>query len=153
MTEIATPGPLPPPPLRSGHGCLWGCLAAALIAIVALVGTFGYLGWYLSSGFKNDATLTMVIGTVNGNQIARSVLGDHIEIAGLSSTSVQSTLATGTTASYVARLKGARAEGTLEATVVTHDRASHITVLLLTGPDGRRYDLTGPPQTNPQDSI
>ncbi len=48
MTDIAAPGPLPPPPPRSGHGCLWGCLIAGLIAIVAVVGAFSYLGWYFN---------------------------------------------------------------------------------------------------------
>ena len=42
MTDTATPGPLAPPPRRSGPGCLWGCLFAGLIAITALI-PFNYL--------------------------------------------------------------------------------------------------------------
>ncbi len=63
----------------------------------------------------------------------------------MSSTPIESTVETGTTASYVAHVKGSRAEGTLEATVVTRHKVRRITILVLTGPDGRRYDLTGPP--------
>ncbi|MEJ0026743.1 MAG: cytochrome c oxidase assembly factor Coa1 family protein [Rhizomicrobium sp.] len=152
MTDVATPGPLPPPPARSGHGCLWGCLTAALIAVVALVGTFSYFGWYLTNGFKNDATLKVVVAAVNENQFARSMLGDNIEVTGVSSTTVSTVAGSGTTASYIVHLKGSRAEGTLEASVVTHDNVSHVTSLVLTGPSGRRYDLNGPPQT-PNNSI
>jgi hypothetical protein len=147
-----TPGPLPPPPPRSGHGCIWGCGIAALIVVAAVVGTFSYLGWYLYSGFKNDTTLQMVMTTVNAEQTARSVLGDSIVVTSVSSTEINSSTETGTTASYVAHVKGSRAEGTLEATIVTHHKVRHITMLILTGPDGRRYDLTDPPHA-PDTSI
>ena len=70
MTDTATPGPLAPPPRRSGPGCLWGCLFAGLIAITALIGAFSYLGWYFTSGFKNDPTLAYVMTTVK-NSITR----------------------------------------------------------------------------------
>src|SRR6266481_4387395 len=79
LTDATIPGPLPPPPPRS-HGCLWGCLAAAIIAIVAIVGVASYTGWYFTSGFKNDVTLHAVMNVVNGDQIARAVLGDNIQI-------------------------------------------------------------------------
>jgi hypothetical protein len=93
-----------------------------------------------------------VITTVNADQTARAVLGDNIEVTSVSSTSIESTIETGTTASYVAHVKGSRAEGTLEATVVTQHKVRHITILVLTGPDGRRYDLAGPPHA-PDTSI
>jgi len=147
-----TPGPLPPPPPRSGHGCLWGCGIAAFIVVAALVGTFSYLGWYLYSGFKNDTTLKTVMTTVNADQTARAALGDNIVVTSVSSTSINSSTETGTTASYIAHVKGSRAEGTLEATVVTQHKVRRITILVLTGPDGRRYNLTGPPHV-PDTSI
>ncbi|MEI9991280.1 MAG: cytochrome c oxidase assembly factor Coa1 family protein [Rhizomicrobium sp.] len=146
MTDIAAPGPLPPPPPRSGHGCLWGCLIAGLIAIVAVVGAFSYLGWYFNNGFKDDATLKLVVATVNADPFARSVLGDDIAVTTVSSATVSTVAGSGTTASYIVHLKGSKAEGTLEATVVTHDNVSHVTSLVLTGPSGRRYDLNAPPQ-------
>src|ERR1700690_3339920 len=80
-----TPGPLPPYPNRSGHGCLWGCLFAALIAITAIVGAFSYFGWYFYSGYKENPTLAMVMTVVNGDERARSGLGDNIKITALHS--------------------------------------------------------------------
>lgn len=140
-TAPATPGPIPPPPPRRSHGCLWGCLGAALLAIVVAGGAFGYLGWYLYSGFKSDATLQTVMRVVSGDQVARAVLGNDITVTNLESSSVNADLS-GKTNSYVAHLKGSKAEGTLSATVVTpHGGKSAITTLLLTGPDGHQYNL------------
>jgi hypothetical protein len=140
-TAPATPGPIPPPPPRRSHGCLWGCLGAALLAIVVIGGSIGYFGWYLYSGFKSDATLQTVMRVVSGDQIARAVLGDNITITNLNSSSVNADLS-GKTNSYVAHLKGSKAEGMLAVTVITpHGGKPAITTLLLTGPDGHQYNL------------
>ncbi|MGZ5931399.1 MAG: cytochrome c oxidase assembly factor Coa1 family protein [Rhizomicrobium sp.] len=144
---------MPPPPPRSGHGCLWGCLIAAVIAIAAIVGAISYGGWWLYSGFKNDPTLQTVITSVNGDQIARSVLGDNIEITNLESSNFSSDLTTGKHASYVARVRGNRGEGTLAVTVDTISGRSRITSMVLTGPDGRTYDLTTSQPMAPPGSI
>lgn len=149
----AMPGPIPPPPPRSGHGCLWGCLIAVVIAIAAIVGAVSYGGWWLYSGFKSDPTLHVVLTTVNADQTARSVLGDNIEITNLESSSVSEDLATGKHASYVAHLRGTRGEGSLAVTVDVRDGRTHITSMTLTGPDGRSYDLTHPQSLAPPDSI
>jgi hypothetical protein len=151
----ATPGPLPPPPHRSaGGGCLWGCLFGALIAIAAVVGGYSYLHWYLFNGFKNDSTLQVVMARVNRDALARSVLGDDIAVTSLSGTSINSQLGSGTTASYVAQVKGTKAQGTISATTVTQDHNIRITALTLTGPDGHVYDLLGGgQQAPPSDSI
>ena len=152
-TSHATPGPLPPPPPRSGHGCLWGCLIAAVIAIVAIVGAMSYGGWWLYSGFRNDPTLHAVINTVNGDQIARAVLGDNIQITYLESSNIAEDLATGKHASYVAHLRGTKGEGTLAVTVDATGDRTHITSMILTGPDGRTYDLTHTQPMAPPGSI
>ena len=140
----------PFPPRGSGHGCLWGCLIAGVIAIAAVVGAMSYGGWWLFSGFKNDPTLHTVMETVNADQIARAVLGDNIEITSLSSSSFNSDTATGTHASYVARVKGSKGEGTLAITADTLSGRTHITSIVLTGPDGSTYDLsTSRPEVPP----
>jgi hypothetical protein len=144
----ATPGPLPPRPER--HGCLYGCLIAAGIFLIVLIGGFSYMGWYFYSGFKNNATLKTVVTEVNNNQTARSVLGDNIVITSLSSSNFSADMATGKNESYVAHVKGSKAEGTLSVTAETPPRGqTHITKMTLIGPDGREYDLlngaTGPP--------
>ncbi len=152
MSDAPTPGPLPPPPRRS-HGCLWGCLIAAVIAIAAVVGVVSYTGWYFYSGFKNDPALHRVMDTVNGDGIARAVLGDHIQIVNIEGSSFNSDLASGKTTSYVAHLRGSKGEGTLAVTIRSHDGESRITTLILTGPTGRRYDLTHHTPAAPSDAI
>jgi hypothetical protein len=141
-TGRVMPGPIPPPPPRSGHGCLWGCLIAAVIAIAAIAGAISFGGWWLYSGFRSDPTLHAVITTVNGDQTARFVLGDNIEITNLESSNISEDLATGKHASYVAHLRGTKGEGTLAVTADTTGGHTHITSMILTGPDGRNYDLT-----------
>lgn len=155
MTDAshATPGPLPPPPPRS-HGCLWGCLIAALIAILAIVGVVSYTGWYFYNGFKNDPALHAVMGTVNGDQIARAVLGDNIQITNIEGSTINSDLNTGKTVTYVAHLKGSKGEGTLNVTIETPNGGNtRVTVLMLTGPDGHKYDLTSADTRAPPGAI
>ena len=137
----ATPGPLPPPP-RSNHGCLWGCLIAGGIALAAIIAAVSYGGWYLYSGFKNNATIIAVTLQVNANPTAVAVLGDKIMVTSLSNSSFNTTTETGTDEAYVAKVKGSKAEGTLSIKAKTPTGGTrHITELKLTGPDGRTYDL------------
>lgn len=145
--------PIGPAPRGAGHGCLWGCLIAAAVIIAVVAGTMSYTGWWLFSGFKNDPALHMVMTTVNGDRIARAVLGDNIEITSLSSSSVISDTTTGTHASYVARVKGSKAEGTLAIALETISGRTHVTSVVLTGPDGSSYDLTTGQATSPPGSI
>ncbi len=141
MSDQATPGPLPPPP-RSNHGCLWGCLIAGGIALAAIIAAVSYGGWYLYSGFKHNETIIAVTLQLNTNSTARAVLGDKIEVTNLSNSSFNTTTETGTDEAYVAKVKGSKAEGTLSIKAKTPPGGTrHITELKLTGPDGRTYDL------------
>ena len=129
-------------PARSGHGCLWGCLVAALV-VVGLIGVaINYSDWWLTSGFNGGKTLHLVIETINRDQIARSVLGDNIRIVDLQSSTFASDTASGAHEAYMARVQGSRAAGTLSVTVDTVSGKSRITSMILTGPDGSTYDLT-----------
>jgi hypothetical protein len=138
----ASPGRYPPAPYRSGHGCLWGCLIAVLIALGVFAVAISYSGWWLTSGFKSNKTLHFVVETINSEQIARAVLGDNIRIVDLQSSSISSDTTTGTHEAFVARVQGSKAEGTLNVTVETRSGNSRITSMILTGPDGSTYDLT-----------
>ena len=140
--DFATPGPLPSQPRRSEHGCLWGCLIAAAIAIAAIVGAFSYFGWYFYSGFKESPTLHAVMSVVNTDQTARAVLGEHITITNLEGSSFSEDLRTGRRETYIAHVRGSKGEGTLSVTVQTEQGMNHITSMLLTGPDGLSHDLT-----------
>ena len=148
-----TDRPIGSGPRGAGHGCLWGCLIAGAIAIAVVVATMSYTGWWLFSGFRSDPALHAVMETVNTDRIARAVLGDNIEITGLASSSVTSDTTSGTHASYVARVKGSKAEGTLAITLDTVSGHTHVTSVVLTGPDGSTYDLTTSQPTPPPGSI
>jgi hypothetical protein len=147
----ATPGPLPPPPRAGGHGCLWGCLIAVLIVAAALIAGFSYLGWFWTSGFKNDAALHSVVADLNANQTARSVLGDGIAVDGVSTFSIESNLS-GKHESFVATVKGSKASGQIATEVNVERGKTTIVVLTLTGPDGRKYNLSGASQQAPHDT-
>lgn len=152
-TDFAMPGPLPPPPQRARHGCLWGCLIAAAIAITAFAGAISYFGWFLNSGYKNNSTLHAVMSVVNADPIARSVLGDNIRITSLEGTGFSADTRTGKRESYAAHVQGSRGEGRLSVTVETQGGMNRITSMVLTGPDGNTYDLTSSRPHIPPDSI
>jgi len=136
----ASPGR--PAPYRSGHGCLWGCLVAALVVVGLVAVAITYSDWWLTSGFNGGKTLHLVIETINSDQIARSVLGDNIRIVDLQSSTFASDTVSGTHEAYLAQVQGSKATGTLSVTVDTVSRKSRITSMILTGPDGSTYDLT-----------
>lgn len=148
-----TDRPIGPGPRGAGHGCLWGCLVAGAIAIAVVVATMSYTGWWLFSGFRSDPALHTVMETVNSNRIAHAILGDDIEITSMESSSITSDTATGTHAAYVARVRGSKAEGTLAITLEKVSGRTHITSLMLTGPDGNPYDLTTSQPVPPPGSI
>jgi hypothetical protein len=128
--------------LRSGHGCLWGCLVAALIAAGLVFVAISYSSWWLTSGYQGGKTLHLVVDTLNSDRIARSVLGDNIRIVDLQSSTFASDTISGSREAYIVRVQGSRAAGTLAVTVDTMSGKSRITSMLLTGPDGGTYDLT-----------
>ena len=141
----ATPGPIPPPPPRR-HGCLYGCLIAFGIAVVAGIVLAGGAWWYLSNGVKDAATVKAAIVQVNNDQVARSVLGDNIEVTGASSFNSSSDLATGSKESYTVHVKGSKGEGELMIEADTPRGGSlHFDKLTLQA-GGQNYDLLRTPE-------
>jgi hypothetical protein len=128
-------------------------LLALAIAVAAVVGAVSYFGWFFSSGFKDNATLHMVMQVVNGDATARAVLGERIEITALHSSSMIEDTTTGRHEAYVASVSGSRGEGSIAVSVDTQGAMKRITSLILTGPDGRTYDLTSPESRAPPGSI
>lgn len=144
-TPPPTPGPLPPPPPRRSHGCLWGCLIAAGIALAAIIGVAAYTGWFLTSGFKDNDTIKAATTILTKSSVARSVLGDNIEVESVGSYNFSTDLATGKDESYVAKVKGSKGEGTLDIKAKTPPGGVRkFTQLILTGPDGKKYNLLMP---------
>jgi hypothetical protein len=110
-TNPATPGPLPPPPPHRRHGCLWGCLIAFGIFLVAAIGGGAYLYYYLNHAVKDAPTVKAAIVQLDNDQAARALLGDNIEVTGASSFNSSSDLSTGSKESYVVHVKGTKGEG------------------------------------------
>ncbi|MEJ1969264.1 MAG: cytochrome c oxidase assembly factor Coa1 family protein [Rhizomicrobium sp.] len=147
-TAPATPGPLPPPPPRR-HGCLYGCLIAGAIVALLIIGGGAYLFWYLGHGVKDSATVKAAIAQVDADQVARSVLGDGIEVTGASSFNATSDLASGSRESYVVHVKGTKGEGDLAIEAETpRGGALHFDKLSLTA-GGQTYDLLHLPGNPP----
>ncbi|MBL6938357.1 MAG: hypothetical protein ISS15_02060 [Alphaproteobacteria bacterium] len=118
MTDAhATPGPVPPPPPARRHGCLYGCLIAVGIFLVAGIGGAFYLYHYMNTALKDAPTVKAAIVQLNNDQEARALLGDNIEVTGASSFNSSTDLSTGSKESYTVHVKGTKGEGdyTIEA--------------------------------------
>jgi hypothetical protein len=144
----------PPAPPRRSHGCLFSCLGLILIAALAVGGAFVYGSWSLYQGFKHDPKLEQAMVVVRADHTAHDVLGDNIEVESLESETFTSTTGAGTSSTYTAMLKGSKAEGQLHVTFHTpKGKQRSIVAIVLTGPDGERYNLTNKTATTPSDSI
>jgi hypothetical protein len=128
---------------RWGSGFLWGCLTPLLLVVVLIGAGLTYAGYYFVSGYKNDATLQTVLAAVQSHPIARQVLGDNIQIDGFPNFKVNYDAATGHTASYDFDVKGTKARGHVQAALTITNGKTTFNTLILTGPNGEKYDLAG----------
>jgi hypothetical protein len=146
-----------PPPPRSSPGCLKGCLfaLALLLLPVALVGAYG--GWFLWQGFRHDPVLGAVSELVRHDGMAETVLGRDIEVTGIEGNAFSFVPGLGSRSDYVVTLRGSKAEGRLAIDATVRRGRVHIDSMILTGPDGERYDLlhhvVTPPSGGPTTSI
>jgi hypothetical protein len=144
---MPAPSSAPPPryqaylPQKRGNGCLWGCLFLLLIVLLPPVLLGGYGAWFLYDGYRRNPVLRMVGELVREDGLARQVLGPGAVVAGLEGNVF--TLVPGrSTDSYQVLLEGPKGEGHLAVTA--HHSAfgpPSLDSAILTGPDGRRYDL------------
>ena len=141
------------PPPRRTHGCLWGCLG--VLVLVALIGggAFVWSGWYIFEGYKNDPALQVAITAVESDRTARDVLGSDIKVTGMKSEIFTDTMTSGRSATYSVDLKGSKAEGKLHVTLHSQGEGMKIVAMVLTGPDGTRYNLTNNTVTPSSSSI
>ena len=129
-----------PPPRRS-NGCLWGCLILVLIVTVPPLLAAGYGAWYLWEGWRHNPAYRLAAELVQRDGMAQQVLGEDPVITGVE----------GNVFSWMPGLAGDRFDVTLEGpkgeghlAIIEHHStfgASHLDGAILTGPDGRRYDL------------
>jgi hypothetical protein len=142
---MPAPSSAPPPQYRDipkrGNGCLWGCLILLLVVLLPpiLLGSYG--AWFLYDGYRRSPVLRMVGELVREDGLARQALGPGAVVAGLEG-NVFSMVPGRSTDSYQVLLEGPKGEGHLAVTA--HHSAfgpPSLDSAILTGPDGRRYDL------------
>jgi hypothetical protein len=141
---MPAPSSIPPasyPPQRRGNGCLWGCLIVMLICALPPVLLGGYGAWFLYQGFHQNPVLRVVGELVREDGLARQVLGPGAAVAGVEG-NVFSWMPGKTSDSYEVLLEGPKGEGHLAVTAHQPDFGPPaLDSAILTGPDGRRYDL------------
>jgi hypothetical protein len=139
---MPAPSSAPPPyyPQKRGYGCLWGCLGllALLFLPVILAGAYGT--WFLHDGYRRDPVLRVVGELVREEGMAHLVLGDGVVITGVEGNSF-SWVPGLASHGYVVTLQGTKGEGQLAVTSHAGSSGPKLDSAILTGPDGRRYDL------------
>ncbi len=152
---MAQPQDQPIPPPRRSHGCLWGCLGVVLLAILLGGGAMLWSGWYVYQGFKSDPAMQTVVAIVQSNRTARDVLGDNIAVLDVQSERFTATLGQHNekSATYTAQLQGSKGRGELHVTLHATTGALKVVSMILTGPDGTRYNLTDNTLTPSNNSI
>lgn len=133
------PSSAPPPyyPPRRGNGCLWGCLIVLLIFMLPVILTGGYTAWFLMDGYKHNPALRVAGELVREDGMAQQVLGTGAAITGVEGNYFSWMPGTGR-GGYEMSLRGPKGEGHLS---ITTRNGTQLDSAILTGPDGRRYDL------------
>ena len=141
------PSSAPPPayphsnPKGRSHGCLWGCLILVLILVIPPMLIGGYGAWFLWDGYRRDPVLRVVGEMVRRDGMAQQVLGSGAVVTGVEG-NFFSWVPGQTSHDYVVTLEGPKGDGRLAVT--THQSGfdnPKLDSAILTGPDGRRYDL------------
>ena len=149
MTETA---PITPPPKR-GNGCLWGCLGVAAIIVLPIIGIGGYGSWLLYHSVTSDAGLRTVVKSLAGEGVTKQVLGDNVHLVRVEGGALSGTAFSGEHALYILHLRGSKGDGTATVAADLSYSNIHVTSMVLTGPDGTRYDIFKHTLTPPKNSI
>jgi len=123
------------------NGCLWGCLILLLILCLPPVLLGGYGAWFLYDGYKRNPVLRVVGELVREDGMAQQVLGRGAEVTAVEG-NFFSWIPDRLGNNFDMVLEGPKGEGRLS--VRSHHTAFGPPILdsaILTGPDGRRYDL------------
>jgi len=128
------------PPRRS-NGCLWGCLILVLIVTLPPILATAYGAWYFWEGYRHNPAYRLAADLMRHDSMAQQVLGADPVITGVEG-NVFFWMPGVASDSYEVSLEGPKGEGHLAIT--EHHSAFGTPKLdgaILTGPDGRRYDL------------
>ena len=140
MTLAPSSAPPPAYPPRR-NGCLWGCLVVALVLAIPPVLIGGYGAWFLWEGYRRDPVLRVVGEMVREDGMAQQALGFGAVVTGVEG-NVFSWMPGQSRHGYEVTLQGPKGEGHLAVT--SHQAGLEgwkLDSAILTGPDGRRYDL------------
>jgi len=129
----------PPDPPRRSNGCLWGCLIVLALIFLPMVLAGGYGAWFFWQGWRHSPVLRATAEFVGKDGLAHLALGEGIHVTGVEGFSMMPGF--DSHSQYRIALEGSKGDGTLE--VSADSRLGRVTFdsLMLTGPDGRRYDL------------
>jgi hypothetical protein len=158
MTMPAPASTPPPYPQKRGNGCLWGCLILMLLLLLPPVLLGGYGAWFLYDGYKRNPVLRVVGELVREDGMAQQAMGHGAVVTGVEG-NVFSWVPGMASDTYQVTLEGPKGEGHLAVTSHHSGFGSpQLDSAILTGPDGRRYDLlkhqqlpddrTAPPDTS-----
>ena len=126
---------------RGSRGCLWGCLGVATIVLAPLLFAWGYAAWVVYTGFRENPMMRAALEMTQRDGLAQQALGPDIAVVGVANSIFAFVPGLGTRNGYLLELSGAKGNGTLEVTSHGRGAQAKIDRLILTGPDGRRYDL------------
>jgi len=138
---MPAPAQQPYTPPQKRNGCLWGCLILLLIVSLPPVLLGGYGAWFLYDGYRHNPVLKLVGELVRDDGLAQQVLGRGAAVTQVQG-NVFSWMPGRTGNDFDVMLEGPKGEGRLA--IRSHQPAFGMPVLdgaILTGPDGRRYDL------------
>jgi len=124
-----------------GRGCLLGCLGVAVIVLAPILFAWAYSAWFLYANFRDSPIMRTVVEMTERDGLAQQVLGPPITVVGLEGNAFSYMPGMGARSEYRLVLQGSRATGTLTVTTGTGSGRARIERMILTGPDGRRYDL------------
>jgi len=126
---------------RRSNGCLWGCLAILAFIFLPVMLAGGYGAWFLYQGFRHDPVLRTVTELTRRDGLAHQVLGNDIAVTGVAGNVFTFMPGIGSHTSYQVTVEGDKAGGILDVEAETSGGQVEIRSMILTTPNGGRYDL------------
>jgi hypothetical protein len=145
-----------PPPPRSSHGCLWGCLAVLAFIFLPVLLAAGYGSWFFYQGYRRDPVLQAVVQLVRRDGMAQAVLGENIHVTGIEGSALSYIWGSESSGSYAVDVAGSKGRGALHITAFSRRGRLTVQSMMLDGPNGDHYDLlhhVAQPGNNPTTSI
>jgi hypothetical protein len=140
LAPSSAPPPYYPPRKGCGSGCLWGCLALIVLVSLPVILAGGFGAWFWTDGYKREPAFRLVAEFVKHDGLAQQVLGPDLVVTGVDSNTF-SWMPGLSRHDYSVTLQGSKGEGHLTVTSHADGGGNKLDSAILTGPDGRRYDL------------